>query len=134
MDLGGRAFLAVPVIALAIAIFSGVLQIVTSPGDAVLSGWNGGLLVVFYSFGLALGAGLLLSFPMTVLGRFLPQPSWVPLLIVGLAASCLAGFVMVRGTGPDWLVVLGMFSAIGSLAGYLWWLLVKRFREYPDQP
>lgn len=128
LNLGGRAALSVPLIAIIAALFLAAFEWALRPDNSMFDEPTVFKLVFAYTAFFALPAGAILAVPMLIFGERLPQPRWLWLAVIGSGVGIglsilLAGGFDLRGTAG-----LGL---MGLICGLLWWLCVERFREEP---
>lgn len=129
MNLGGRAALSVPLIALIASAFLGWYEMVTQPSNAMIKGWSAFRLVFFYALIVSLPVGAFLAVPTLVLGHLLPKPRWISLGLIGLAVGLSLALLLAGGiSAAAGREVFGL-AALGVLCAALWWALVERHRE-----
>ncbi|MFL0671194.1 MAG: hypothetical protein ACJLS3_07165 [Erythrobacter sp.] len=130
MNLGGRAALSVPLIALTAAGFLALFEVATHPRNAIIKGWDAFNLVFAYTFMLALPTGLALAMPAVLFGKRLPSPRWLWLGLIGFFVG--VGLALVLGGAKTFhrRDVFGL-ALMGMMCGALWWHLVERHREEP---
>lgn len=132
MDLGGRAALSVPLIALLIGVVTALFSVAFEGNNALIKGWSLARITFGYAVIIALPIGVVLSFPAVLFGHFLPQPRRVWLIGIGAAVST-APFIIMAATGGgnagEALLSALMFAPIGAFAAALWWQFVERHRE-----
>ncbi len=129
MDLGGRAALSVPVIALFVAIMSALIAVVTEPDNALIEGWSLAWVTFDYTLIVAISVGVALSFPTVIFGDRLPHPRWAWLVGLGIVLSATLGLLMLVFAGNSAFDIVMLFGALGAVSAGLWWLLVERYRE-----
>lgn len=129
LNLGGRAALAVPVIALAIGAMAALVSVVLATEDGVIKGWSLVNITFVYATIIALPVGIVLAFPAVLLGHLLPEPRLGWLVAIGALTS---GVPMMLLSLPDAEAALGsafIFGMIGAFAAWLWWHFVERHRD-----
>lgn len=127
-NLGGRAVLSVPLIALVAALFLASFETVLRPDNSMFEGPAIFRLVFAYTAIFALPAGAFLAIPMVILGRYLPQPRWISLAVIGLCIG--TGLSILLAGGFDFRGALSL-GIMGLVCGLMWWLCVERYREEP---
>lgn len=127
-NLGGRAALSVPLMALVAALFLASFETIFRPDNSMFDGPAIFRLVFAYTAIFALPAGAFLAIPMVILGRYLPQPRWISLAGVGLCVGIALSILLAGGVDSRGTMGLGI---MGVLCGLMWWLCVERFREEP---
>lgn len=132
MGLGGRAALAVPLIALLIGVVTALVSVALEGNNALIKGWSLARITFGYAVIIALPVGLVLSLPAVLFGHFLPHPRRIWLIGIGAAVSTVP-FIVMAATGagnPGEALLAGlMFCPIGAFAAALWWQFVERHRE-----
>jgi hypothetical protein len=129
LNLGGRAALAVPLIALAIGAATALLSVALEPEDALIKGWSLAFITFVYAAIIALPVGIVLSFPAVLFGHLLPEPRLGWLVAIGTAASGLPATLLSLPHAEKALGSALVFGMIGAFAAFLWWHLVERHRE-----
>ncbi|WP_285709913.1 hypothetical protein [Erythrobacter oryzae] len=129
LNLGGRAALAVPVIAPAIGALVALVSLALATEDALIKGWSLAYITFVYATIIALPVGIALAFPAVLLGHLLPEPRFGWLIAIGAVTS---GGPAALLSLPDAETALGaalIFGMIGAVAAWLWWHFVERHRE-----
>lgn len=131
LNLGGRAALSVPLIALLIGAVTALISVAFEPDDALIKGGDLAFITFFYATILALPFGIVLSFPAVLFGHLLPKPRFGWLIGIGVVTAGVPAFLMSGGTIGEAISMAVIFGMIGAFAAVLWWLCVERFREEP---
>lgn len=129
LNLGGRAALAVPVIALAIGALAALVSVVLTTEDGLSPGWSLASVTFVYATIIALPVGIVLAFPAVLLGHLLPEPRFGWLIAIGAVTS---GGPAALLSLPDAEAALGaalIMGMIGAFAAWLWWHFVERHRD-----
>lgn len=129
LNLGGRAALAVPVIALSIGGLVALVSLLLATDEAVIKGWSLAYITFVYVTIIALPVGMVLAFPAVLLGHLLPEPRFGWLLAIGALTSGVPTMLL---SLPDAEAALGsvlIFGMIGAFAAWLWWHFVERHRQ-----
>ena len=129
MSLGGRAALAVPVIALLIGAVTALFSVALAPSDAIIKDWDLALVTFVFATIVALPFGIALSFPAVLFGHRLPEPRLVWLIAIGALVSGIPIALLSLPDGDEALNSLFLFGMIGAFAAWLWWHFVERHRE-----
>lgn len=129
MNLGGRAALAVPLIAVAVAAIVAVMVLLVNNQEAIIKGWDVVWLYFVGTFVVALPVGAFFAFPAVVFGRWLPEPRRAWLIGIGVLVSVAVGLAMNGIEGNSAIDLILGFGAIGALSAQFWWSLVERHRE-----
>lgn len=129
LNLGGRAALAVPAIALAIGALVALVSAALATDDAVIKGWGLAYITFFYATMIALPVGIVLAFPAVMLGHLLPEPRFGWLIAIGALTSGLPTALLSLPNAEEALGSALIFSLIGAFAAFLWWHLVESHRE-----
>ena len=127
MNLGGRAALSIPLIALVVAISFGLFEVLTASEEYMFTSASLFLLVFSYTAILALFIGVVLAFPMVLFGGYLPRPRLVSLSLIGVVLSSAIAVLLSDGD-VSIRAIIGM-ALMGLLSALLWWLFVERHRE-----
>ena len=128
LNLGGRAALSVPFIAIVAALFLGLFEWALRADNSMFDGPDVFKLVFAYTAIIALPAGAFLAIPMLIFGGRLPQPRGLWLAAIGTFVGI--GLSILLAGGFDFRGTMGL-GLMGLICGLLWWLCVERFREEP---
>jgi hypothetical protein len=129
LNLGGRAVLAVPVIALSIGVLFALFSVVLESDNALIKSWSLAFITFVYATIIALPVGIVLAFPAVLLGHLLPEPRFAWLIAIGALVSGGPTAALSLPDGEEALGSVLLFGGIGAFAAYLWWQLVERHRE-----
>lgn len=129
LNLGGRAALAVPVIALAIGALTALFSVALEPENALIKGRDLAFITFVYATIIALPVGIVLSFPAVLFGHLLPEPRLGWLIAIGAAVSGVPTALLSLPNGEEALGSVLLFGGVGAFAAFLWWHLVERHRE-----
>ncbi|MEO0418210.1 MAG: hypothetical protein AAF249_05065 [Pseudomonadota bacterium] len=133
MNLGGRAALSVPLIALIVASAYALLVAMFESGNGILDGWAVLQLNFVYALLIMLPVGVLCALPILILGAYLPKRRGLWLAAIGAFLSISIGVVFFGHDDPSaWIPITFVFGAVGAACAALWWLFVERFR-YSDE-
>ena len=128
LNLGGRAALSVPLIAILAALFLAAFEWAFRTENSMFDGPSVFKLVFAYTAIFALPAGAFLAIPMLIFGGHLPRPRALWLAIIGLCVGIGLSILLAGGFDSRGTAGLGL---MGLICGLLWWLCVERFREKP---
>jgi hypothetical protein len=132
MNLGVRAALSVPLIALLIGVVTALFSVAFEGNNALIKGWSLARITFVYAVIIALPIGVVLSFPAVLFGHFLPQPRRVWLIGIGAAVGS-APFIVMAATGAsdfsNALLSALVLAPVGAFVAALWWQFVERHRE-----
>lgn len=129
LNLGGRAALAVPLIALLIGALVAFVSLVLATEDAVIKGWSLAHITFVYATIFALPVGIVLAFPAVLLGHLLPEPRLGWLIAIGAMTSGGPAALLSLSDAGTTLGSGLIFGMIGAFAAWLWWHLVERHRN-----
>ena len=129
LNLGGRAALAVPVIALLIGAVTALFSVALEADNALIKGRDLAFITFVYATIIALPVGIVLSFPAVLLGHLLPEPRFGWLIAIGAAVSGVPTALISLPRGAEAFLSGLLFGMIGAFAAWLWWHLVERHRE-----
>ena len=127
MNLGGRAALSVPLIALVVAISYGLFELTTVPAGSMFTDASLFRLVFSYTAIFAFLIGIILAPPMVIFGKYLPRPKLASLSLIGIAFSSALAVLLSGGSAG--IRDVGGMALMGLLSAVLWWLFVERHRE-----
>lgn len=128
LNLGGRAALSVPLIAIFAALFLAAFEWALRTDSSMFDGPALFKLVFVYTAIIALPAGAFLAIPMLIFGGHLPQPRGLWLGVIGFCVGIGLSILLAGGFDLKGSVGLGL---MGLICGLLWWLCVERFRKEP---
>jgi hypothetical protein len=129
LNLGGRAALAVPMIALLIGAVTALFSVALEADNALIKGRDLAFITFVYATIIALPVGIVLSFPAVLLGHLLPEPRFGWLIAIGALTSGVPTALLSLPNAEEALGSVLIFGSIGAFAAWLWWHLVERHRE-----
>jgi uncharacterized membrane protein HdeD (DUF308 family) len=123
--------LAVPLIALIVAVLLASYSVLTEPEDSLIKGWDLAQVTFSYALLIALPVGAVLAIPTIMLSDLLPNPRWAWLVCTGACLSVLIGMALFFESWTSSAELVFTFAAVGAVSAALWWLLVDRHRREP---
>jgi hypothetical protein len=123
--------LAVPLIALIVAVLLSVYAVLIEPEDALIKGWSLARITFLYTLFLALPIGAVLAVPTVLLSDRLPNPRWAWLVCIGACLSALIGTSLFFTSWTSAAHLVLTFAPVGATSAALWWFIVERHREEP---
>jgi hypothetical protein len=129
LNLGGRAALAVPVIALAIGAVTAMFSVALEPENALIKGRDLAFITFVYATIIALPVGIVLAFPAVLFGHLLPEPRFGWLIAIGAAVSGVPTALLSLPRGGEAFQSGLLFGVVGAFAAWLWWHFVERHRD-----
>lgn len=127
--LGGRAALAVPVIALSIGVLFALFSVALEADNALIKSWSLAFITFVYAAIIALPIGIVLAFPAVLFGHLLPEPRFGWLIAIGALTSGVPTALLSLPNAEEALGSALLFGVIGAFAAWLWWHFVERHRN-----